>query len=44
MGSRTQPVEAGYRANAWLHVKHPDFDACKAMMEEIGRTLVMHAG
>ena len=44
VGSRTQPVEAGYRANAWLHVKHPDYDTCKAMMEEIGRTLVMHAG
>lgn len=43
-GSRTQPVEAGYRANAWLHVKHPDYDACKGIMEEIGRTLVMHAG
>ncbi len=43
-GSRTQPVEAGYRANAWLHVKHPDFDVLKAMLDDIGRTLVMHAG
>ncbi len=42
-GSRTQPVEAGYKANAWLQLRHSDYDACYAMMEEIGRTLKMHA-
>lgn len=42
-GSRTQPVDAGYKANAWLRVRHPDFDSCKGIMEEIGRTLAMHA-
>ena len=43
VGSRTQPVEAGYKANAWVRVRHPDFDACKGIMEEIARTLKMFA-
>ncbi|MCB9742862.1 MAG: ATP-grasp domain-containing protein [Alphaproteobacteria bacterium] len=43
VGSRTQPVEAGYRANAYLYVKHPDYDGCREMMDDIGRTLLMHA-
>lgn len=44
VGASTQPVEAGYRANAWFHVRHPDFDTCKAIMEDIGRRVVMVAG
>ena len=43
VGSHTQPVEAGYKANAWVRVRHPDYDACKGIMEEIGRTLKMYA-
>jgi len=43
-GSHTQPIENGYLANAWVIVRHPDYDACKGIMEEIGRTLRMHAG
>ena len=27
-GTPTQPVEAGYMANAWIRLKHPDFDTC----------------
>ncbi len=43
-GSRTQPIEAGYRANAWLHLKHPDFDTLKFIAADIGQRLVMVAG
>ena len=43
VGTPTQPVEAGYKANAWLRVRHPDYDGCKGILEEIGRTLQMHA-
>lgn len=43
-GARTQSHEAGYLANAWMIVKHPDYDACKGIMEEIGRTIRMIAG
>lgn len=39
VGSRTQPVESGYMGNAWVWARHPDYDACKAMLEDIGRTL-----
>lgn len=44
VGSRTQPIEAGYLANAWILARHPDYDGCRAMMDDIGRTLKMYAG
>lgn len=42
-GSATQPIEAGYRANAWLFVRHPDYDQLRRMMDDIGNTLKMWA-
>lgn len=42
-GTPTQPVEAGYMANAWLRVRHPDYDALRNIMNEIGQTLKVHA-
>ncbi|MCB9779886.1 MAG: ATPase [Alphaproteobacteria bacterium] len=36
-GSHTQPVEAGYLANAAVWVKHPDYDAAREIMDGIGR-------
>lgn len=42
-GHATQPIEAGYMANAWVWVRHPDYDACRAMCEDIGRTLKVWA-
>jgi len=39
VGSPTQPVEAGYLANAAVWVKHPDFDAAKEILADIGRTV-----
>lgn len=38
-GTRTQPVEAGYMANAWVRLRHPDYDTLREMMEYVGRTL-----
>ena len=29
-GTPTQPVEAGYMANAWIRMKHPDYDELRA--------------
>lgn len=43
VGSRTQPVEGGYMANAWAMVAHDDYDACCAILDEIGRTMKVHA-
>ncbi len=42
-GTPTQPVEAGYMANAWLRVRHPDYDRLRAIMNDIGETLKVHA-
>ena len=38
-GSSTQSVEAGYMANAWLQLKHPDFDELRRVLVEIGETV-----
>ena len=42
-GSSTQPIEAGYRANAWMFVRHPDYDQLRRMMDDIGKTIKMWA-
>lgn len=42
-GARTQPVESGYMGNAWVWGKHPDYDLCRAMLEDVGRTIKVWA-
>lgn len=42
-GSRTSPVEAGYLAHAWVRVRHPDYDACRRMLDDIGQSVKMWA-
>jgi len=42
-GSATQPVEGGYMANAWMRVRHPDYDALRHIMNTIGETVKVHA-
>ena len=42
-GTPTQPVEAGYMANAWVRMMHPDYDTLRGMLDEVGRTLKVHA-
>jgi carbamoylphosphate synthase large subunit len=42
-GTPTQPVEAGYMANAWLRMKHPDYDELKRMLDDVGQTIRVHA-
>ena len=42
-GSPTQPVEAGYMANAWMRVRHPDYDSLRSILDEIGQTVRVHA-
>jgi hypothetical protein len=43
-GTPTQPVEAGYLANAWVRMRHPDYDTLREMLDLVGRTLTVHAG
>jgi hypothetical protein len=42
-GSRTQPVEAGYHANAWMIVRHTDYDTLRAILDDIGQRVQVHA-
>ena len=42
-GTPTQPVEAGYMANAWVRMRHPDYDVLRGMLDDVGRTVKVHA-
>ena len=42
-GTPTQPVEGGYMANAWVRMRHPDYDELRRMLEFVGRTVKVHA-
>ena len=43
VGSATQPVEGGYMANAWMRLRHPDYDRLREIMNTIGETVKVHA-
>ena len=38
-GTPTQPVEAGYMANAWLRARHKDYDELRRMFDFVGQTV-----
>lgn len=42
-GVPTQGVEGGYMANAWLRMRHPDYDALRAMLDKVGETVKVRA-
>ncbi|HUP15943.1 MAG TPA: ATP-grasp domain-containing protein [Acidimicrobiia bacterium] len=42
-GTPTQPVEAGYMANAWMRLRHPDFDELRSILGQIGETAHVRA-
>jgi hypothetical protein len=42
-GTPTQGVEAGYMANAWMRVRHEDFDTLRGILDEIGETVQVRA-
>jgi hypothetical protein len=42
-GTPTQPVEAGYMANAWVRMRHPDYDELRRMLDEVGGTIQVRA-
>jgi formate-dependent phosphoribosylglycinamide formyltransferase (GAR transformylase) len=43
-GTPTQGVEAGYMANAWARLRHPDYDTLRGMLSDIGELVQVHAG
>ena len=42
-GTPTQPVAAGYMANAWLRMAHENYDTLREMLDTVGRTLKVRA-
>lgn len=44
VGTPTQPVEAGYMANAWIRVRHPDYATLRTMLDRIGEVVQVRAG
>lgn len=43
VGQRTADVGSGYMGHGWLHVRHPDYDECRRMLDWIGRTVKIWA-
>ncbi|HEX2174439.1 MAG TPA: ATPase [Nocardioidaceae bacterium] len=43
-GTPTQPPEAGYMANAYVRMRHPDYDVLRGMLDDVGRTVQVYAG
>jgi hypothetical protein len=43
MGQRTADVGAGYMGHGWMHVRHPDYDECRRMLDHIGETVKIWA-
>lgn len=44
VGSSTQPIEAGFKANAWVRMRHPDYDELRRMLSEVGERVRVRAG
>ena len=42
-GTPTQPVEAGYMANAYVRMRHPDYDVLRGLLDDVGRTVHVYA-
>jgi formate-dependent phosphoribosylglycinamide formyltransferase (GAR transformylase) len=42
-GTPTQPVAAGYMANAYVRMRHPDYDALRGILDDVGRTVHVYA-
>ncbi len=42
-GAPTRPVEGGYMANAWMRLRHPDYDQLRRILDEVGKTVKVRA-
>jgi hypothetical protein len=43
-GTATQGVDHGYMANAWVRLRHPDYDELRRMLTRVGETVKVRAG
>ena len=42
-GTPTQGVEGGYMANAYVRMRHPDYDTLRSMLNQVGETVKVRA-
>ena len=42
-GTPTQSVEAGYMANAWIRMKHENYDRLRQLLDHVGESLQVRA-
>ncbi len=42
-GTPTQPVGSGFLANAWIRMRHPDYDQLRSIFDTIGQTVKVFA-
>ena len=42
-GTPTQPPDAGYMANAWIRMRHPDYDELRTMLDRVGKVVQVRA-
>jgi hypothetical protein len=42
-GTPTQKVEAGYMANAWMRIRHHDYDRLREILNTVGETIKVRA-
>jgi hypothetical protein len=42
-GTPTQGVEAGYMANAWVRLKHENYDELRHLLDRVGQTVKVRA-
>ena len=42
-GTPTQPVEAGYMANAWIRMRHEDYDTLREILQQVGQIAQVRA-
>ena len=43
-GTATQSVSSGYMGNAWVRMKHPDYDELRTMLNAVGEVVKVRAG
>ncbi len=42
-GTPTQGVDAGFMANAWIRMRHPDYDELRSMFDAVGQIVQLRA-
>lgn len=42
-GAPANPIEGGYMANAWMRVRHPDYDELREILRVMGETIRIRA-